>query len=210
MWCLLVVILKGFHLGWSCSHIPAVCNPFSTPVCVWGHSSLLERSWHCFGLSAQELSSPLISRMKGHMCGQGKSGTKQQNQNVRLYLCAGDPRGCRAPQISSPGEVCGLSSSEAMGYSDFWKPHWDLQDATWPWGTRNVKTGLRKRDLLDICIPETCCLATKPEWVGLYWIPHVFHDITACPHRKSKCFSQLRKEDNQTKTRQHPVSHCCH
>lgn len=34
MWCLLVVILEGFHLGWLCSHTPAVCNPLSTPVCV--------------------------------------------------------------------------------------------------------------------------------------------------------------------------------
>lgn len=60
---------------------------------------------HCFGLSAQELRhSPLISGMKGQMCGQGKSRTKQQNQNVRLYLCAGDPRGCRSPQISAPEE----------------------------------------------------------------------------------------------------------
>lgn len=71
--------------------------------------------------------------------------------------------------------VCYLSSWEAMDYSDFCKPHWDLQDATRSWGTRNVETGLRKRDLVDICLHPRNLLSCPQIWMGWSTLdsPHV-------------------------------------
>lgn len=45
-----------------------------------------------------------------HLHGQGKSRIKQQSQNVRLYLCAGDPRGCRSPRSLCSRSVCVASA----------------------------------------------------------------------------------------------------
>lgn len=62
--------------------------------------------------------------------------------------------------------VCCLSSLEAMDYSEFCKPHWDLQDATRLWDTRSLETGLRKSDLVNICLHPRKLQSCPQIWMG--------------------------------------------
>lgn len=170
MWCLLVVILKGFHLGWLCFHCPAVCNLFSTLVCVWGHSKLLEGSWHSATHSFRLLRSS--GTLPWHLWG-GTLAWPREKQNKTaepkcevISLCWRPQRLQISLKSLLQKRVCCLSSLEAMIYSEFCKPHWDLQDATWLWDTRSLETGLRKSDLVNICLHPRNLQSCPQIWMG--------------------------------------------
>lgn len=76
--------------------------------------------------------------------------------------------------------------------SGFCKPHCDMQGAMCLWRNRSVEMGRRKRDLVDICLPETCSLSPRSEWVGLIRCS-TFHHITGCPQRKSERLTHQRQ-----------------
>lgn len=180
-------MMRGLLVYWQCprhvmslggypERIPPWLAVLPLPCCVppllHSHVSTAT-SWtgpgtatHSFRLSAQELRhSSLTSVMKGHSRGQGKSRIKQQSQNVRLDFCTAQTLQISSRSLLQKGGCC-LNSLEAVDYSDFCKPHWDLQDATRLWDTRIVEIGLRKRDLVDICLHPRNLLSCPQIWMG--------------------------------------------
>lgn len=218
MWCLLVVTLKGFHLGWLCSPGPAVCNLFSTPMCAWGHRNLLERSWHSathsFRLSAQGLRhSSLTSVTKG-----GALAGPSEKQNKTAEPKCEAVSLCWRPQrlqisLKSLLQKCVLPQ-QFRDHGLLWHLQTTLRPARCHMIVRHQKCRNRpeKERFGGHLFASQKLAVLPPDLNRLVYIgfPMCFITSQLVLTESQNALPSWGRKTTKPKSRQHSVSHCCH